>query len=209
MVIDEIRTALGVEHDIACLEITVHEAVSLLRDKVFRKEAEVGFKLQFVEIKFGRLEETVLKIIQVEQHGVLVKLGLRITIGPVQSARATYLYVRKLANSIDKQLLLTLVVASAGLASAAYRTEQRHTSKVFLQVTKLIVRHSKDVRHRKLALLEMPRKVNEGMVFVTACTYNAYDRTSISPQYTEIPAVAAGCIKLFHARRRRTAPRLI
>ena len=209
LVIYEIRAALSVEHDVASLEVTVHEAVRLLRNKVFREEAEVCLKLQFVEIKLGRLQETILKIIQVEEHAVLVELRLGITICPVKPARTADLYIRQLADGIDQQLLLTLIVPATGLAAAADCAKQRHAAKVFLQITKFVVRHGNDARHGQLPLPEMPGKVNESVVLIAARANNAYNRASVSTPHAVITAVTARRVKLLDTRRSRTAPLLV
>ena len=119
------RIALGVEHHVARLEVAVEERVDVLGGEVLGEETKVSLELQFVEVETRRLQEAILEVVEVEEHAVLVELGLRIAVLPVESARSAYLYVRQLTYGGFQQLLLVLVVSAASLASAAYGVEER------------------------------------------------------------------------------------
>lgn len=94
-----------VKHHVTGLKVAVEETVNVWQRiirifrQVFCKETEVCFQFQFVEIQFGSLEETVLKVVQVEKHGVYIEFCLRITVGEVQFACSPDLYVWQFADS--------------------------------------------------------------------------------------------------------------
>ena len=81
--VDEIRFAVGVEHHVARLEVAVEERVDVLGGEVLGEETKVSLELQFVEVETRRLQEAILEVVEVEEHAVLVELGLRIAVLPV------------------------------------------------------------------------------------------------------------------------------
>ena len=72
-----------------------------------------------MEIKFRCLKETILKVIQVEQDTVYIKLGLRIAVAEIKFTSTTYLHVWQFTNGALKQFLFLQRVSSTGLASTA------------------------------------------------------------------------------------------
>ena len=68
------------QHHIACLKITIKEGVLMLAGEVFSHQPEIGLKFQFVKIYFGSLEKAILEVIEVEENGIHIKLGLGITL---------------------------------------------------------------------------------------------------------------------------------
>ena len=205
----EVRIVVRVEHYVACLEVTIEERVGLLRREILGKQTEVGLKLQLMEVELGRLEEAILEVIEVEEHAVLIKLGLRITVLPVQSACAAYLNVRQLAYGAHKQLFLTLIVSASGIASTGNGVEERRRTKVALQITQSVLANGKDVRNRQLTLGKMLGKINKGMVFVTAGAHDADNREAVLPYQTIILAVASRSGYAFRGSGHFAAPRLI
>ena len=83
MKIDKIRLTPPVEHNITSLKIAIKEAVTWLRNQVFGKHSEVGFKLQFVKIELCRFQEAILKIVKIEAYAVYIEFGLRIATIPI------------------------------------------------------------------------------------------------------------------------------
>lgn len=47
------------------------------------KKPEVGFELQFVKIQIGRLQETILEVVEVEEYTVYIEFWLRIAVLPI------------------------------------------------------------------------------------------------------------------------------
>ena len=88
----EIRILLAIEHDIAGLEVTIHEGTTWDAHNVAGHQLERCLQLQFVEIQTCSLEEAILEVIEVEQDVCLIKCFLGITLGEVKSKGTTYLH---------------------------------------------------------------------------------------------------------------------
>ena len=67
-------------HDVAGLEIAIEKRLHLLLGEVVGKHAEVCLQLELVEVDIGGLEETILEIVEVEEHTVGIKLRLGIAL---------------------------------------------------------------------------------------------------------------------------------
>ena len=84
MEINKIRIAFGIEHHVASLEIAVEETLEvLLSCEISGKEAEVGLKLELVEVEFSRLKKAIFEIVEVEEHTFDIKLGLWVALAPI------------------------------------------------------------------------------------------------------------------------------
>ena len=204
--VDELRIAVGIEHNVACLEVAVEERVDILRRKILGEEAEVCLELQFVEVEPRRFQEAILEVVEVEEHAVLVELGLRIAVLPVESACSAYLYVRQLAYCGFQQLLLALVVSAACLATATYCVEKRRRSEVALQVAQSVVALCEYVRHWQLALLEVLGEIDKGVVLVAACAYDADNGRAVLSREAVVLTVAACSGELLGADGFRPTP---
>ena len=179
MIVDEIRCwALSIrrwhQHHITGLEIAIEEALATLRREVFGKHPEVGFQLQLVEIELRGLQETILEIVQVEEHAVLVELRLRIAIAPVQPTCATNLNVGQCTDGVHQQLFFALIITPTSLTSAANGIEERHGAKVGLQVSNFIAANCQYLGNWQLSLGEVAGEIDERMVLVAAGAHHAY-----------------------------------
>ena len=207
--IDERRVALGVEHDIACLEVAIEERVGGLGGEVFGEKTEVGLKLQLVKVEFRRFEKAVFEVIEVEEHALLIEFRLRIAVVPVEPPCATHLYVGQLAYGGDKEFLLLVRVSSASLASAFKGVEERSVAEVGLDVAQLVVARRKNLRHGELTLREMLRQIDEGMVLIATCSHHTYHRTAVVGCQTVVLTVAARPFEAFYTCRLGAVPRFI
>ena len=190
--IDEERIPLLVQHDIACLKVTIEEGIHLLRGQVFGKHSEIRFELQLVEIQLRCFQEAVLEIVQVEEHALLIKLRLRIAVAEVKSAGTSQLYVRQLPDCTAKQFLLCKIIPSAGFTSTPDSLEERGVAKIGLQITYLIFRYSQHVRYRKPPFFEVSGKIDKGMVLVAARPDDTDNGIAFPIRQPVICAVAAG-----------------
>ena len=125
LIVNKVWIAVVVEHDITGLEVTIEEGIGRLCRQVFGKEPEVGFEFQLVKIKLGGFQETVLEIIQVEEHTVLIELRLWITVREVKFTGATDLDVRQLTDGTLQQLLFLQGIAPSCLPSTFNGIEER------------------------------------------------------------------------------------
>ena len=133
--INEIRFSLGIEHDIARLEVTIEEPLFVVgRREVLGQQVEIGLEFQFVEIEFGSLQEAILEVVEVEQHAVGIEGRLGITVGEVEAVSTIDLDVRQLTDGATKQLLLFQGITAACLASATNGVEQGRRAEVSLQI---------------------------------------------------------------------------
>ena len=204
--VDEPRVAAPVEHNVARLEVAVHETVGALCREVFGKEPEVGLELQLVEIELGGLEEAILEIVEVEQNAVHVELGLRVAVAEVEPAGAPYLYVGQLPDGAHEQLFLVDIVAPSGLPATGNGVEERHRAEVGLQVAQLVVAHGEHTRHGQAPLVEVIAEVNERMVFVAARAHHADHGGPVGIGHAVILAVAACLGQLLHVGRGLSGP---
>ena len=119
MVVDEIGLSIAVEHHIARLEVAIKKALALFRRQILSKKAEVSLQFQLMKFELCGFKKAVFKVVEVEKYTVNIKLRLRITNLPIQSARASYLYVGQFAYNCCKQLFLAHVVPSTRFAATA------------------------------------------------------------------------------------------
>ena len=155
LIINEIRIALCIEHHIACLKITIHETVVFFGHKVFGKQTEISLKFQFMKIKVGRFQKTILEIIQVEQHAVLIKFGLRITLLPFQSSCSPHLDIGQRPDGFHKQLFFILVISATGLSSSRKGMKEGLATQISNNITQFVIINGKNCRHRQLSLCKM------------------------------------------------------
>ena len=150
--INEIRFTIP-DHDIAWLEVPVHEGRNIRRpvQKVQREAFEVILKQDLVEFQTRRLQKTVFEIIQVEHHHTQVKLRLRIAYEKVKALGSFELKPREHGHGPAQKFLRRLVKEDIG-------------AKIFLDVAHLVLADRKDVRDIQSLGTEMPRQGNEGMV---------------------------------------------
>ena len=159
-----------------------------------------------MEIELRRFEKTIFEIIEIEQHTCLIKLRLRVTILPLQTARAAYLNVWQLPDCLGQQSLLTLIIPPACLSAAAQSVEQRHRSEVSLQITQLILACGKNLRHRQPAPCEMSGQINECVILIAAGSYHTYDSRAVSIRHTVILTVTARHLQFLNVYRRLSTP---
>ena len=187
----EIRIPSGVEHDVTRLEVPVHEAFHGLGSQVLGQETKVGFQLQLMEIQLRRLQETVLEIVEVEEHAVRVKLRLRIAVTPIQPAGASYLQVGQFTDNPRQECLLSLVVSASRLTSSLDSVKKRQTAKVCLQIAQFILAHRQYLGHRQLTQGEMIGQIHKGVVFLHARAQHAYHGRPVMPRQAIILAITA------------------
>lgn len=150
------------------------------------QKPEVGFELQFVKIQIGRLQETILEVVEVEEYTVYIKFWLRIAVLPIQSSCTANLDIRKFTNGFLKEFLLFLIVTSARISSALDGIEKRSTAKVCLKIAEFIIAHRQNLGNRQLSELEMLSQIYKGMILITTGSYHTNYRITIMPNDTEI-----------------------
>ena len=166
--------------------------------QVLGQQAEVGLELQLMEVELGGLEEAILEVVQVEEHGVLVEGGLRIAVREVELAGSTQLDIGQLADRAFQEFLLGQRISASGFASTANGVEERNGSKVLLQIAQLVVAHGKHMGNGQLPTLEVAGQVDEGMVLVATGTDAADDTLSLSIPKAVVLAIAACSRQLLH-----------
>ena len=77
-----------------------------------------------MEVQFGGFQKAVFEVVEVEQHAVLVKLWLRVTLAEVQSFGTSYLHVGQLTYGVDQQFLFLHIVSAASLTPAVECSEE-------------------------------------------------------------------------------------
>ena len=100
-----------IKHHVTSLKVAVKEAfhfwyrVLRIVGQVLCQKTEICLQLQFMEIKFGSFQETILEIIEVKKHAVLVKLCLWIAIREIQFTGTSDLYIRQFTDGTLQQFL--------------------------------------------------------------------------------------------------------
>ena len=116
------------------MEVAIEKTLHLLLGEVVGKHAEVCLQLKLVEIDVGGLEETILEIVEVEEHTVGIKLRLGIALCEIQSTSTANLHIGQLAYGADEQFFLLHIISPSCLATALERIEERHTAEVLLKI---------------------------------------------------------------------------
>jgi len=96
--VDERGIALRIEHDVACLEVAIHEGSSRDADDVSGHLPERLFEFQFVEVDAGGFQEAIFEIVEVEEDIRLVESFLRIALREIEALRSENLQGGKGGN---------------------------------------------------------------------------------------------------------------
>ena len=166
--VDEERITLSVKHDVAGLEITIHETLCRFGYQVLGEATEAGLQLHFVELQFCGFQKAVFEVVEVKEHIVLIEFRLWIAVVPVQADGPADLQVRQLAYCALQQFFLRQVVSPACLTSAADSLEERCAAQVGLQIVHLVIADGQHTGYWQFALREMAVKVHKGVVLVLA-----------------------------------------
>ena len=116
------------------MEVAIEKRLHLLLGEVVGKHAEVCLQLELVEVDIGGLEETILEVVEVEEHTVGIKLRLGIALCEIQPTSTAYLHIWQLAYCFDEQFFLLYIISPSCLATALERIEERHTAEVLLKI---------------------------------------------------------------------------
>ena len=151
--VDERRIFL--QHYIPRLKIAIHKTpfVGIFSgSQIGSHLAKIGLKFQFVEVDFGRFQEAIFEIIEVEHHVLLVERRLRIAHAPVQTLGTEDLQARQKANRRFQKLDFGLVVLTTSLTTLFQRIEKRCRTQIGLQIARFVGAHSKNLGHRQFFL---------------------------------------------------------
>ena len=162
-----------------------------------------------MEIQICRFQETILEIVEIEEHTVHIKLRLRIAVGPIQPTCTTQLDVRQLTDRLLQEFFLLLIVSTASLSSALDGIKERSSAQISLDIAEFIITHSQNLRHRQLTEIEMISQIHEGVILITARTDNTYHRIPILLDDTEILAVTSLPCQLDDISRLFASPLLV
>ena len=188
-----------VEHHVTGLEVAIEKTdyrplttdSRLLKSQILSKQTEIGFQFQLVEVEFCSFEETVLEIVQVEEHTILIELSLRVAVREIKPSCSPYLDVGQLPDSTFQQFLLLQSISSASLSSTSDSIEERKRPKVCLKIAQLVVTGSENLRHRQLTSVEMFSQIDESMVFVTAGSDDTDNSLAVVVRQSEIGTITA------------------
>ena len=162
-----------------------------------------------MEVDLCGLQETVLEVVQVEEHAVLIELRLRIAVGEVETSGTTDLDVRQLADGTLQQFLLLQGVSSTGLPTTSDSIEEGKRAKIGLQIAQLVVAGSQHLRHRQLATVEVLRQIDKGMILVTTGANDTHHGLAVVIRQAVIGTVTATARNLLDVGRLCALPLLI
>ena len=176
-------------HDVAALEVAVHEGVGRTVKQHVAHLLEVVLQPVFLKFQTGCFQEAVFEVVQVPKHGALVELGLRIAMREVESFRSGKLYGREQTDGLAEQFFF-FFREGVGDASLLDGVEEERVAQVFLQVEQLVVRYAEHLRYGQVLLLEVFRHVEERLVFFFRCA--VYADEALCAYQSEVAAVGAG-----------------
>ena len=209
LIIDEIGMAGTVEHNIARLEVAIEETVRLLGGQLLGKEVEVGFELEFMEVEVGGLQETVLEIVEIEQHTVDIKLRLGMALAEVEPTGTTNLDMGQLTDGALQQFLLLHIIPATGRTAARQGIEERLFTEVGLKIAQLVGIDSQNLGYRQTACRKMSGEIDEGVVLVAAGSHHAHHRVALGISHAVITPVAAGTGQFHNTGRLGACPLLV
>ena len=197
--IDEVRLALGIEHDVTRLEVTIEEALFVVgRREVLGQQAEIGLEFQLMEVEFGSLQEAILEVVEVEQHAVGIESGLGIAVGEVEAVSTVQLDVRQLTDGATKQFLLFQGIASACLASATNGIEQGRRAEVGLQIARLVLADSQYLGYRQVLAGKMLTEIDKCVILITTGTYTTHHHLALGIGHSIVLTIATATGQLGH-----------
>ena len=201
--VDEPRLAIGREHHVACLKVTIQKArVSLAaRHEVGCQFPEILFKEQFVVGQVGGFEEAIFKIMEVEERSLRVEPAGREAAREVQPLRAFHLYVGQQAERAPNECNLFLGILRPGGASFFQCLIERAAAEVLLEIAHAIVAHGVNFGKGQTLAAEMPRKVDELPVLFLRLPHDADHRAAAAGK-AHVYAVAACLGERFGFQRR-------
>ena len=168
------------QHDISRLEVTIEEALLVTGFcQVLCQQAKVGLQLHLMEVYLRSFQETVFKVVEIEEYGVGIKLRLRIAVSEVKLMGTTQLDIRQLTDGTAQQFLLLQRITATCLTTTTDGIEQRHGTQIRLNVAQLIIADSKNRGNRQLTFRKMLGQIDKGMILVTAGTHTAYDALTL------------------------------
>ena len=144
-----------------------------------------------MEVNLGGLQETVLEVVQIEEHAVLIELCLRIAVGEVEVSGTTDLDIRQFPDRTLQQFLLLQRVTASRLTTTTNGIEEGERAEVGLQITQLIVAGGQHLRHRQLLSGEVLSQIDEGMILVTTRADDTHHRLTVSIRQPVIGTVTA------------------
>ena len=188
--VDEIRLIVD-EHDVAALEVTVHEGVRLAAHQHHRHRLEVVLQLVLVKLQSGGFQETVFEIVEVPHHRAVVELRQREAFVEVQSRCSAELHIGQQPYRFYQQLALE---GREGPCQAALfdNLVEDGVAQVGLQVCHTVVRDLQHLRHGQAHLAEMSGQIDECLVLGQVGADDAHHR--VGPGFVvqaEIAAVGA------------------
>ena len=97
MKINEIGIVL-IDHDIAALEVAVHEDIAWNRKQIVCQTLKISFEFGLGKVYVSEFEEVVFEVIQVPEDAFAVKSRYGIANGPIHVLCAFHLDMCELAN---------------------------------------------------------------------------------------------------------------
>ena len=122
------------QHDVAALEVPVHEGGCVLLQQDVGHGLEVIFQAVFLKIHARGFQEAILEIIEVPKHRAAVEGGLRIATVEIQSFSSPVLQGRQQADCFAEEASFSRVEVLFARAFGQH-VEQGCIAQVFLQIT--------------------------------------------------------------------------
>ena len=194
------RLLLAVDqHHVTCLEITIEEALCIVGIRqVLGQQTEVSLELQLVEVDLSSLQETVLEVVEVEEHRVAIESGLGIAVGEIETVGTSHLDTRQFTDGTTQQFLLLQRITTTCLTTTSDGVEQRHRTQIGLNVAQLVVADSQNRGDGQLTIGKVSGQIDESMVFITTGTNATHHALALRRGHTIVLAVAASSCQLLH-----------
>ena len=144
-----------------------------------------------MEVNLSRLQETILEVVQVEEHRIRIESRLWIAVREVELTGSTQLHIGQFADSTFQQFLFLQRITASCLASPSDGVKQRHIAQVSLDVAQLIVANSKYLRHWQLSSCKVTGQIDKGVILVATGADASDDTLTLDIGHSIVFTIAA------------------
>ena len=187
--VDEPQFAVLRHHDVAALEIPVHEMPAVARQQPVAQTVEILFQVGLAELHTGRLQEAVFEIIEVEHYRGAVEILYRKAFGEVHPRSSGVLECRQgLHRHAQKPPLIPGVFSAS--PACRHCVEKGSTAQILLQISHAVVTHGQYSGHRQSQFSEVPGHIQKCGILLLSGAYGGNAAAS-APCNPEILPVAS------------------
>ena len=166
LVVDEPRLAAA-QHDVPGLKVAVEEVAGVRREQMPHEPVEVVLQALLVERNVGELEEVVLEVVEIPQHGLLIERRSRVGDAEVDHAPALDLEAgQEVHDPLVDVNHRARELPALRLARGGERLEQGGVAQILLEPEAAALVRREDLGDRQADAAERAREREERAVLV-------------------------------------------